>query len=536
MNSFKKVLAAALSLMMLMSLIAVPVLAEDLTGGSITIKVPDSGGWTLTGAEFYVYRVLNVTGIHGEGKDADVTYAVNSDFAAFNPSYIGGDLKAYLEGSRTGAEMTRMTADLWAYIVNNTVLPTASSPSAEQGATSVTINNLPLGYYLVYGHAIHGEDTPYVVAACALDTTTKDMVVTLKLDAPSINKKVLYHINDNWQDWTDVNIDDQVDFRHISSVPVMLGYDQYRFIVHDTMSAGLTLIDGWGESDDANGFSVEVNNSTLVRDVHYSVTTAATAAGGEYSGGTEITITFDPAYFVTLTPGKDNIIINYSAILNENAVIADVGNPNKVYLEYSRNPYNTGEGETGKTPEDEVRVYTFKLDIYKFTGESEFDIPGTPLAGAKFELLKGEPGSEKVHFILISAGSETDPAQYRTAAPSDAATTELLSPESGLIGIIGLDDSIYSLIEKVAPSGFNPDTTPRQITITNEEINPVNNVVTYKINGNAPANINFYNGAGQQFPSTGGVGRTIFIAIGVALMGGAIVALVVRRRFTVNNI
>ena len=43
------------------------------------------------------------------------------------------------------------------------------------------------------------------------------------------------------------------------------------------------------------------------------------------------------------------ITVEYTATLNENAVLGSAGNPNEVYLEYSNNPNKSGEGnnETG---------------------------------------------------------------------------------------------------------------------------------------------------------------------------------------------
>ena len=57
--------------------------------------------------------------------------------------------------------------------------------------------------------------------------------------------------------------------------------------------------------------------------------------------------------------------VAYSSTLNEKSIIGAQGNPNKVSLEYSNNPNVGGEGETGKTPEDTVIVFTYQLDVNK---------------------------------------------------------------------------------------------------------------------------------------------------------------------------
>ena len=70
------------------------------------------------------------------------------------------------------------------------------------------------------------------------------------------------------------------------------------------------------------------------------------------------------------------------------AVLGSEGNPNSVELTYSNNPNDTGDGKskpanTGKTPKDTVKVFTYQTVINK-VGEDE----KTPLAGAGFTLSK----------------------------------------------------------------------------------------------------------------------------------------------------
>ena len=68
--------------------------------------------------------------------------------------------------------------------------------------------------------------------------------------------------------------------------------------------------------------------------------------------------------------------------MNKDAEIGLPGNPNKVYLEFSNNPNSGGEGDTGKTPEDKVIVFTYELDVTKVDGEDA----DTKLKDAEFKL------------------------------------------------------------------------------------------------------------------------------------------------------
>ena len=74
--------------------------------------------------------------------------------------------------------------------------------------------------------------------------------------------------------------------------------------------------------------------------------------------------------------------VEYTATLNENAVIGFLGNPNTMYMEFSNNPNNEQGGDKGQTPEDKVIVFTYKVVINKI------DSRRIPLAGATFKLEK----------------------------------------------------------------------------------------------------------------------------------------------------
>ena len=407
-------------------------------------------------------------------------------------------------------------------------------------------------------------------------------MIYLKADAPTIEKKVWNHGDGDWDDWTDVNIGDTVKFKHESNLPEMEGYDWYWFIVHDSMSAGLTLKMG--------SFDIYVGGDTtpLVRgtsrigayqtgayadfeneNCDYIVMnsypyTCSTPPNTEYSGlgVTNFAIIFNPALFVdypTHYGPHAKIEITYEAELNDEAVIAvsntpNKYNPNKVYLEYSNNPYETGSswtpgGETGATTEDEVWVYTFELDLYKFTGpggSDAGDLGTTPVPGATFNLYQGGAitageydGGTLVKFVLVTSPVlSTDPVVYRVALESEPGNAVMTAPASGKISIIGLDADVYYLEETSTPSPYNLDTKYYEVVIANESVNSSTKVVVYTINtyvptgqGAIPADINIFNGSDSgKLPETGGFGRSLFISIGILLTVSAHVTLSVRRK------
>ncbi|MCL2107215.1 MAG: SpaA isopeptide-forming pilin-related protein, partial [Oscillospiraceae bacterium] len=246
----------------------------------------------------------------------------------------------------------------------------------------------------------------------------------------------------------------------------------------------------------------------------------------EYKGGSYITIAFDPVRFIDLTPGAA-IVITYSARLNTAAVIGAPGNPNKVWLQYSNDPYTTGDGDggsTGETPEDEVRAYTFDLDILKYDGNGEdaenFNPVAFPLPDAEFELSHVISLTEKPLVELVAL-EEDGRGNYRLAVPSDASAdivTTLVSDANGKIYIKGLDAGVYELEETKAPVGYHPGFIT-EITITHNGEGGYDVVVDEA----AVNRVDIANYSGGLLPDTGGIGKIIFYAVSAALTAGLIV-------------
>ena len=61
-----------------------------------------------------------------------------------------------------------------------------------------------------------------------------------KGDKPTLNKQIKHNENGEWGVVGDNQIGDTVEFRTITKVPNTSGYTKYDYIIHDTMSAGLT--------------------------------------------------------------------------------------------------------------------------------------------------------------------------------------------------------------------------------------------------------------------------------------------------------
>ena len=436
----------------------------------------------------------------------------------------------------------------------------ADTPTGTSGAISeekYTISNLPAGYYLLKDkdNSLDDSNSAYTMYMLQL---VGNLTTTPKASAPTVEKKVQENtkVTENegygtgYNDVADWNIGDAVPFKLIGALPAMSGYDTYKYVFHDTLSAGLTLNAGsvkvyLAESADANLSSL----TPLTAGKDYTLETSP--AGSHCS----FEVVFNDLTEVTIPEGNEFIIVAYTATLNESAVIGLDGNPNAVYLEFSNNPYD--EEETNTTPKDTVIVFTYELDTTKVDGGSEDPENPTKLPGAQFVLLnsdgtkvaKIDAANKFDGWVNLPAGTgEGGAITYDNWTAFDEENNVILtSDENGLFQVIGLDDGTYKLREIKAPDGFN--LLPNDVTVviaadtengqdwsgTAADALTDLNVTADGEPGNGQADtgiaaITIANNKGATLPETGGMGTTVFYVLGGILAVGAGVLLVARRR------
>ena len=509
MKQFKKGLSLLVALMLLMSMtMAFTTTAFAAGTSSITINQPVSGTVTNEGQVFKAYKVFDLT-----YADTAFTYTVADDFKAFfnNPpagirldsGLTDPEIAAVIASFESdGSDMRTFGDALAAYInANSGISPAGQVTGTKTGA--VAINNLELGYYLVTGSVrIDGTDTT-VVASCSLTSTTPNADIIPKVDVPSIEKEVNGDTTDN------ANIGDTVDYTITARVPANLAlYDTYTFTIHDKMGIGLTFNDDVEVTVGGNSYSA------------YTVTSSekGNIVQGASCSGCTLHITFDTTEI--LKHMDETVVATYSATINENAVIGGpTGNSNAAYLEFSNDPFSNGKGTT--IP-DTTNVYTYYIEIFKFTGTD------TPLANAIFKLQTA--GGVDIGLKLVSAGDGDNPAVYRHMNAEETANSDpsalITTPASGEVKIIGLSAGGYKLTETQAPDGYNLLPDPIGVEITAGE----NGAFTVTYGDSGEGRIGVENLSGTEFPGTGGIGRTIFTISGSILMAGALAALYFRRK------
>ena len=394
---------------------------------------------------------------------------------------------------------------------------------AGTGTDSIKVSSP--GYYLIKNATVgEGEVfTDYILQV------VKDVEVNPKSGKPTLDKQIKHNDNGKWGVVGDNQIGDTVEFRTITTVPIVSGYTEYTYVIHDEMSAGLTS--NVHSNDDV---TIKVNNEDAKKldKIYYTVTV-------DPENANKFTVTVD--VLKAIEDGKmaegNTLYTYYTGILNENAAVYDDGKQdNKAYLEYSNNPHDNTTKNV--TPEKVVYDWTFKMEVDKIDGESK-----TPLSEAKFVLSKngncslgtiGDDGTPSTTTDLINLIENND-GSY-TVAPAGYTGPVVNVMTAGKITIKGLDDATeYYLYETKAPAGYNRLTDAVKFKITAGYDGSGENCtsVTTEVNEDNPKaslSITVKNNKGASLPSTGGIGTTLFYVIGGGLMAVAAVLLVTKKR------
>ena len=430
-----------------------------------------------------------------------------------------GDAAAKAETLKTEADAKAFAKAVAPY------LTTAAGSANTVTDGKYVISGLAAGYYLVKDQdgSLTGDAdayTEYIIKVVS-DTTA-----TPKSSVPTVEKKVKdtndsTGVTSDWQDSADYDIGDSIPFQLKATLANNVSsYTTYKVVFHDTLSKGLTY------NNDAKVYidGTETNGFTVTATVNADGTTTLTVSCDDVKA---------------LGAGNSSVItVEYTAKLNENAVLGSAGNPNEVYLEYSNNPNKSenGNNETGETPKDVVIVFTYKTIINKVDSEN------TPLTGAAFKLeklIKGKDGA---------ADTWTTVKEFTV----DETTTSFT--------FSGLDDGQYKLTETKTPAGYNTiDPIYFVIEATHDETADAPTLKTLNAyltdaNGNKQTemkdgesvNIDLgtvdltagsitttvVNKSGSELPSTGGIGTTIFYVLGGVLVLAAVVLLVTKKRMS----
>ncbi|MBR5970687.1 MAG: SpaH/EbpB family LPXTG-anchored major pilin [Lachnospiraceae bacterium] len=570
MKNVKKILSMLLISVMVLTL-ALPAFAA--TGGKITI--------TNTQADNLKYQAYQVfKGEPGDGKLVSIEWGNGVNATAL--------LAALKADTTLGTKFTNCTtaedvAKVFAAEQNDSETMQAISVIVADHLTTVagtstqtvspyTIENLNTGYYFVKDISglatADGRGSKYAMVNVLDDKAT----IAIKTEVPTQEKKVYENQPGNYDgtpeevekwgqgfnDVADYNINDVVPFELLSTVPNFKGMKTYYYEFQDQYDTAFSL--------DKSSIKVEVVSKDNVGTVLKTLT-----------AGTDYTIEYIDNPFdiqvnanttrkvkqfnvkiddLVKTLGEQyigqKIKVTFSATLNEGAVIGRPGNRNRSRLIYGNNPNETGE----PTPWDEVVVFTYELDVDKFDSadttkklmDAEFVFYRVNAQGQNEYVSVDANGKVQGWTAIIDPPlNPTDPNPFDYSGYYAGEGASILKTDAtGKFIISGLDEGTYYLKETKAPTGYNKLTKDVQVeiiaTTTNGHNGAANALTATMINiddagaAHTPNKPDGYetapipNDEGLKLPETGGMGTTLFYIIGAALMIGAGVVLVARRR------
>lgn len=590
MKTTKKLFALILALMMVVS-IAMPVMAADGNGHTITIEnVPASYSY-----EAYQIFAGNVAMIDTDGnKDADkpsltevewgkhvnankavtftgVTGTMNLLEALQSPvvnpaSYhlykdlsftdVTSDACAAAIAEALSKNSTESNGLVFADIVANYFneeLPTESK--AANG--NHVISGLADGYYLVKDVT---ENLPEnTVRSLFLLRLVEDARATPKISTVSIDKKLTE--SGTPSDYSDKNIGDEVEFEIRATLPGRFEeYDSFYLALEDTMTEGLELIEGTITVSTVNNAAIKPLDKNL-----YNLTAEPHYIKVEFEDLKDLVANNE--YTVT---SNTIIMLKYKAVVTEDAVLgytapseteAEKANSNTVTLVFSNDPHSDSKGEI----EDKVYVYTFGLDVTKKDGTTH-----SVLSGAEFVLYRARQGGYQYAIYdgngVVTGWTATVPKdkviEYRQASDANKQTAleallgymntgreeedfitmqdiTVTSEDDGKIFIKGLDTDYYFLLETKAPEGYTLDSTPKEFNVSAEYENGILKNLILRPNGaeesyfntaNGTVSMDFINNPGNTLPETGGIGTTLFYVFGGVMAVGALILLITKKR------
>lgn len=363
-----------------------------------------------------------------------------------------------------------------AYAEANGITPTETKKAESE---TLVFDELELGYYLVDSS---------LGTLCNLTTTAPSIEIQEKNTTPTVEKKVQEETV--FGDKNDAKIGDTVNYE----TTITVGTGTINYVLHDTLSDGLTL--------DAATIKVYVGGTEVANEnnVNYTITTPAT-------DGHSFDVKFENSYISSLTSGT-KIVVKYSAVLNEEAVIKGEGNPNETWLTY---------GDNQESTHDKTITYTYDFELIKTDSEN------VELEGAEFKLYGSATGTDEIKVVLIDEATNT----YRVAKTAEE-LARATAIKAGKAIIRGLDSKTYYLEETVAPTGYNKLTSRVPVTVKGTSLTTeVETTPVYEATSVSVVNL-----TGTQLPSTGGFGTTLFISIGSVLVLGFGVLLVTKLRMS----
>ncbi len=422
-------------------------------------------------------------------------------------TYAGESDAAKIADKLTGQKEDSDDAKAFSKVAGANLTTPAASAESKDGQAVLTVS--APGYYLVKDKDGEQNDK-YSAYTRFMMEVVGDVTARVKNDRPTVQKKVK-ETNDStgtttdWQDAADYDINDTVPFQLKATLPIHIDdYEHYYVEFTDTLSAGLTF----------DKITLVKADNTILKEDQYQVSKTENK-----DGTTTLSVIITDVKAVSgISKDDKEVTVEYNATLNDKAVLGSAGNPNSVELTYSNNPNATGDGtskpaDTGKTPKDTVKVFSYQTIINKLNENKE------ALKGAGFTLSKKDKDGNWNTVKALAAGEATR-FEFK-----------------------GLDAGDYKLEETTTPDGYNT-IKPIEFTINADYDKEADDPQLTKLSGDVTSGVaefdankadgsltaGIVNRKGSLLPSTGGMGTTILYVVGSILVLVAAILLITKKR------
>lgn len=464
----------------------------DFQRGEAQITIAGNEGQSLVGKTFRIYQLFYAeNGVNEES----INYKWNPDFKAalqkvvserigredvesvteyevidyiqsLNTNPIEGTKAVQTEEGRY-SEFRYFIEELRNEIVSRGIEGDTVKVESANEYNSVTIKGLAYGYYVV-DEVTKTSGTHQAVSLCMVNTANENANISIKSDYPTVTGKIQEDDNrerignTGWNDIADYEIGQDIPYKMESEIPNMNGYDTYYWAYHGKMDKALTLQEKTIQIVLTGTVNHTEKQYTLPETEFYLTTDSA---NNTFKIEIQDIKGIIDREFIGQNTGEENIYgqhitVTYKAVLNDNA-IEDFGKPgfeSDVRVEFSNNPNQGANNQTGFTPWDTVVCYSYQLNGVKVNSY------GTPLEHAVFRLYQDEACEQEICVKQVQDGYKivhTDSVE----AVSSEENKGIISDDKGEFKVFGLDSGIYYLKEVDAPAGYRQLLDPIEIRV-----------------------------------------------------------------------
>lgn len=388
MKKITKIMTLVIALVMCVAM-SMPAMAH-----TISVKETDTH-------EYKVFQVLTGT-LAEDGSQQLGNAAWGADVIA-NPGSVDTFIASITADGISDQDIAQLVAEK------------VNTESAGQGTVRAgkSLNDLPTGYYVLVD-VTDLANKPLETKALHVVKVVNDVNgIDIKWGTTEQDKEIVSDTlgdataenpNEIGDDVDNVSIGDTVNFQIKATIPANANlYNYFYFVINDTLDPGLTL-------DPA---SIKVYKESVGEENELDLTTDYLLKTGDDIAPKSFQVGLVDAKSLA---GKE-IIVTYSAVLNENATIGEVPNKNTSTVTFSNDPNHDYNGNndnpgfpdeedinaTGVTPESVTETYTTGIELQKV------DEDGNVLKGAEFTIT-----GDSTEIVLVSTETfkEKDDGEY----------------------------------------------------------------------------------------------------------------------------